>query len=92
MWRRPRLQVPSSSLVSFRIAVDYLQPEPMTQSPTHLVATAKGGVNVPAYAYAYNNPLHYTDDTGLFALNRKCTNWDEAMQGAKKRAGCGSDT
>ncbi|MDP3151308.1 MAG: RHS repeat-associated core domain-containing protein [Archangium sp.] len=69
----------------------YLSPEPMLQDLSYVVSIAKGGVLVPAYSYAFNNTLHYTDETGLFALNGKCTNWDEAMQEAKKRAGCGSD-
>lgn len=63
----------------------------MLQSPQHMVAMTKGGVGVPAYAYAYNNPLHSTDETGLFALKGKRTNWDEAIQEAKERAGCGSN-
>jgi hypothetical protein len=62
----------------------------MAQDPEYVRRMAKGGVSVPAYAYALNNPLHYTDPTGLFALKGKCTNWDEAMREAKKRAGCGS--
>ena len=62
----------------------------MLGDPSFVASIAKGGVSVPAYAYAYNNPLAFSDPTGLFALKGKCSNWNEAMAEAKKRAGCGT--
>ncbi|MCC7134210.1 MAG: hypothetical protein IT352_16245 [Gemmatimonadales bacterium] len=64
--------------------------EPMLQRPAYVASIAKCGASVPAYAYAFNNPLHYTDETGLFALKGKCSNWAEALEEAKERAGCGT--
>jgi hypothetical protein len=43
----------------------YLQPEPLMQEPTYVKAMALQGHSVPAYSYALNNPLHYTDESGL---------------------------
>lgn len=44
----------------------YLSPEPMLQRPRWLRRAAKRGTSTPTYGYAYNNPLRYTDRTGLF--------------------------
>jgi hypothetical protein len=38
----------------------------MLQEPRWVKRMAKRGMSVPTYAYAYNNPLRYTDRTGLF--------------------------
>jgi RHS repeat-associated protein len=43
----------------------YLSPEPMFQSPEYVKSMAKQGMSVPAYAYAANNPMRYSDPTGL---------------------------
>ena len=43
----------------------YLSPEPLLQSPSYVPRMAQSGMNVPTYAYAANNPLLYTDPTGL---------------------------
>ncbi len=44
----------------------YLSPEPMLQSSMYVRRMAQRGRSVPTYAYAFNNPLRYTDRTGLF--------------------------
>ena len=43
----------------------YLQLEPMLQGPTYMFTLAKDGHSLPTYAYAFDNPLHYRDQTGL---------------------------
>lgn len=43
----------------------YLSPEPMLQMPAYVSLVAMGGRAVPTYAYAFNNPLRYTDKNGL---------------------------
>jgi RHS repeat-associated protein len=44
----------------------WLSPEPLTQSPVYLRRMAQGGMSVPTYAYAANNPLRYVDANGLY--------------------------
>ena len=43
----------------------YLSPEPFLQSPTYVQRMAQGGLSVPTYAYAANNPIRYVDSDGL---------------------------
>lgn len=43
----------------------YLAPEPLLQSPTYVRNMAQGGMTVPTYAYAAQNPIRYADPTGL---------------------------
>jgi len=43
----------------------YLQPEPLLEHPRRSRVTALQGRTLPAYPYALNNPLHFTDETGL---------------------------
>ena len=45
--------------------VKYLQPEPLLQDPMYLQGTAVQGQSVPAYAYAFNNPIDVVDEDGL---------------------------
>ncbi|GMU63471.1 MAG: hypothetical protein AMXMBFR34_52340 [Myxococcaceae bacterium] len=44
----------------------YLSPEPMLQDPEYVRDVAQQGLSLPTYAYAANNPLMYTDETGLY--------------------------
>lgn len=44
----------------------YLSAEPYLLRPKYLRRTAMRGKGVPTYSYAWNNPLRYTDRTGLF--------------------------
>jgi hypothetical protein len=43
----------------------YLSPEPMLQSPNWVQGEVGGGFSTPTYSYARNNPVRYTDPTGL---------------------------
>ena len=44
----------------------YLSPEPMLQSPNFVSGMAASGMTAPTYSYAANNPVRYTDSTGLW--------------------------
>ena len=44
----------------------------MLQSPNFVVSRAAEGVRVPTYAYANNNPVKYTDPTGLYSWILEC--------------------
>lgn len=46
----------------------WLSPEPMLQHPEFQRAAAIQGQAAPAYSYAKNNPLMYTDPTGLWPI------------------------
>ncbi|XXF76805.1 DUF6531 domain-containing protein [Myxococcaceae bacterium GXIMD 01537] len=43
----------------------YLQPEPLLQSPNFVVEMSKWDRGTPAYVYANNSPLYFTDPDGL---------------------------
>ncbi|WP_224362470.1 RHS repeat-associated core domain-containing protein [Hyalangium versicolor] len=47
----------------------YLQPEPMLQTPGHMQGLTMRSSNLASYAYAQNNPVYYTDATGLNPLS-----------------------
>ncbi|WP_193409895.1 RHS repeat-associated core domain-containing protein [Myxococcus hansupus] len=42
----------------------YFGPDPMLQDPAYALNAAQRGMGVPAYAYAHNNPVYYTDPSG----------------------------
>ncbi|MEW5742786.1 MAG: RHS repeat-associated core domain-containing protein, partial [Myxococcota bacterium] len=50
----------------------YLSPEPMLEQAIWLKAEAASGFTTPTYAYTRNNPLQYTDPTGLFSWKSEC--------------------
>jgi hypothetical protein len=50
----------------------YLSPEPLLQDPNWVRDEAQDGFSTPTYAYARNNPLRYTDPTGLYAWIDEC--------------------
>src|SRR5262249_6230660 len=43
----------------------YLGPEPLLNDTEYAADMATDGQSVTAYAYAFNNPLHYVDTDGL---------------------------
>lgn len=47
----------------------YLQPEPMLQNPGLVLGDSVSGRGTFVYSYAYNNPLHYVDPTGLQGMD-----------------------
>lgn len=55
-----------SALVCLEHYGRYLSPEPMLQEPAFIRDAARQGLSLPTYAYAANNPLKYTDETGLY--------------------------
>jgi RHS repeat-associated protein/uncharacterized protein (TIGR03382 family) len=42
----------------------YLSPEPLLQNPRWVRQMAERGLSATTYAYALNNPVHYSDPTG----------------------------
>lgn len=50
----------------------YLSPDPLLQSPAYVRLMAQTGATTPTYAYAQNNPIKYTDPTGLFSWIGEC--------------------
>ena len=53
--------------IRLRVGGGYLSPEPLLQDPKWAKEEAEDGFSTPAYSYARNNPVKYTDPTGLFA-------------------------
>jgi RHS repeat-associated protein len=59
----------------------FLQPEP--------IAARKPGFEIGnAYSYVGNNPIQRVDPTGLFRLRGECHNWQQALDMARRAAGC----
>lgn len=59
----------------------YLQPEPMWLEPQFVESEAKGGQSLPAYSYAYSNPMTYVDPTGLYSWGVMCDSEKEGKGG-----------
>ncbi|MEQ1737573.1 MAG: RHS repeat-associated core domain-containing protein, partial [Rhodoglobus sp.] len=70
----------------------YLSPEPMLQRPGYVKARAGYGMTMATYAYANNNPIRYTDRTGLFTTDYssegQCATYYWAALRAQQMAGC----
>lgn len=58
----------------------YLSPEPYLQVPFYVRNQAAAGLSTPVYAYALNNPVFYTDPTGLSWCSR---NLDDCRRNAE---------
>jgi Domain of unknown function (DUF4329) len=77
----------------------YLSPEPMLQSPMYVRRMAQSGMSVATYPYAANNPLRFTDSTGLTPgvdefdtadeAARDALDWLRKNQNLRKREWCG---
>ena len=71
----------------------YLSPDPLLVRPGYQSLMARAGHQTPSYAYAGNNPIKYSDPSGLFKTHNKdqlCPNWDAALRIAQEKAGCTS--
>jgi hypothetical protein len=63
----------------------YLQPEPLLQDPDFVAAMAGEGRSTPAYAYAFNNPVMYWDEDGLYPMFSD--SWNDCYQACLDRTG-----
>jgi RHS repeat-associated protein len=86
---------PASSLwtardpIRLRVGGGYLSLEPLLQSPAYVQHMAQGGMSVPTYTYALNNPLKYTDPTGLCATTYDCCVERAEASGIDPSLACG---
>jgi RHS repeat-associated protein len=58
--------------IRLRVGGGYLSPEPYLQRPNWVAGQAKLGRTTPTYSYALNNPLKYTDPSGLYSWIGAC--------------------
>jgi RHS repeat-associated protein len=61
----------------------YLSPEPLLQSPSFVRTMLKSGHQVPAYAYAANNPSSYVDPDGLRIRSNVSVSYDYTTPGPR---------
>jgi RHS repeat-associated protein len=68
----------------------YLEPDPILQFERFIRAKIKVAAPLSPYSYAKEQPLLKVDPLGLYDMRRMlpCRNWDQAIEKARKRAGC----
>lgn len=59
----------------------YMQPEPMLAIPQVVLMAATQGHSLPAYAYALNNPINFTDATGNIPDSLRVGLWTRIATG-----------
>jgi RHS repeat-associated protein len=66
----------------------YLESEPELLAPSYLEETIGAGRSTPAYSFAFNNPLHYFDSTGLDADSDNIEDLDRKYKARAKNLEC----
>ena len=82
-----RIGIFALALVGGAASARYLSPEPMLQDPTYVKEEALEGFSVPTYAYARNNPIRYTDPTGLFSWIGECESFGVSVSAVLNHEG-----